>query len=102
MRIDDNGTTGIGAPGLGRAQQSAEVTARQDAAAARTARSGSGDEVSLSTLAGHLNAAKEGSPEREARIASLAAAFEAGSYEADPQAVAEGIIGEAETEGPMG
>ncbi len=102
MRIDDNGTTGIGSPGLGRAQQPAEITARNDAAAARTVRNGSGDEVSLSTLAGHLKAAEDGSPQQEARIASLSAAFLAGTYEADPAAVADGIIGEAESQGPMG
>jgi flagellar biosynthesis anti-sigma factor FlgM len=102
MRIDDNGTAGIGSPGLGRAQQPAEVTVRQDAGAARSVRTGSGDEVSLSTLAGRLKAAEEGSPEREARIEALAQAFMAGKYEADPEAVANGIISEAESQGPMG
>jgi anti-sigma28 factor (negative regulator of flagellin synthesis) len=102
MRIDDNGTTGIGSPGLGRAQQSADVTARNDAATARTLRGSGGDEVSLSSLAGRLNAAEEGSPEWEARIASLSAAYLAGNYEADPESVADGIIGEAESQGPIG
>lgn len=102
MRIDDNGTTGIGSPGLGRAQQSGEVTARQGTAAARTTKTGSGDEVSLSTLAGRLNALEAGSPEREARIASLTEAYLSGKYEADPEAIANGIIGEAESQGPMG
>lgn len=102
MRIDDNGTTGIGSSGLGRTQQPAEVTSRTDATAARSIRSGSGDEVSLSSLAGSLNAADQSSPEREARIASLSAAFLNGSYDPDPGAIADGIIGEAEAEGPMG
>lgn len=101
MRINDNGTAGIGSPGLGKAQQPAEVTARHDATAARTTKSGSGDEVSLSTLADRLSAAEDSSPEREARIQSLAAAFLAGSYEADPEAIADKLLGEAESQGPM-
>lgn len=102
MRIDDNGKTGIGSPGLGRAEQPGDVTARNNAAEARTTRSGNGDEVSLSSLAGSLHKAEEGSPEYEARIASLSEAFLAGTYEADPEAVADGIIADAESLGPAG
>lgn len=102
MRIDDNGTTGIGSAGLGRAQQPAEVPPRSDVAAGRAAAGGNGDKVSLSALADRLNASQENSPEREARIASLSAAVLSGRYEADAEAVADGIIGEAESQGPMG
>jgi flagellar biosynthesis anti-sigma factor FlgM len=102
MRIDDTGTSGIGSSGLGRTQQPAEITSRTDASAARSIRSGSGDEVSLSSLAGRIHAADQNSPEHEARIASLSAAFLNGSYDPDPGAIADGIIDEAEAQGPMG
>jgi flagellar biosynthesis anti-sigma factor FlgM len=99
MRIDDTGTNTVGSPGLGRAQQTTEITEKQAASQAR--RSGGGDEVNLSALAGQLQAAAQSSPEREARISALAAAYEAGNYQPDPLAIADEMIGEAESYGPQ-
>ena len=101
MRIDDTGTNTVGSPGLGRAQQATEITEKQGASQVRRSGGGVGDEVNLSALAGQLQAAAESSPEREARISALAAAYEAGNYQPDPLAIADEMIGEAESYGPQ-
>lgn len=101
MKIDDSGMTGasaagLGAAGLDRAQKAQEIAGQPGTSQVKGA---AGDEVNLSTLAERLRSLDTGSAERDARIQRLAAAFDARSYEADAEAVAEGLISEAADEG---
>jgi flagellar biosynthesis anti-sigma factor FlgM len=95
MRIDDKNAAGLGAGGVEQAR-AAEAVAKRGAAPG-TARSGggSGDEVSLSGLAEQIHAQEAHSPARQARLERLAERVALGSYEPDPEAVAEGLISEA-------
>jgi anti-sigma28 factor (negative regulator of flagellin synthesis) len=56
--------------------------------------SGGSDEVNLSSLANVLQDAITESPEKTAYLEKLAAQYAAGTYQADPQAVAKSLIGE--------
>jgi flagellar biosynthesis anti-sigma factor FlgM len=77
--------------------QTQKTESAQGAAAAKgVANKGSGgsDEVNLSSLANVLQDAVTESPERAAYLEKLSAEFAAGTYQADPQAVAKSLIGE--------
>ncbi len=77
--------------------QTQKTEAAQGAAASKVgANKGSGgsDEVNLSRLASVLQDAVTESPERTAYLEKLSAQFAAGTYQADPQAVAKSLIGE--------
>lgn len=88
-----------------RAASAQDAAKTQEAAAAqqaRAARAGAGasksnasDEVNLSSLASALQGALSESPERNAYIERLAGEYASGSYKADAQATAKGIIGDA-------
>lgn len=52
------------------------------------------DEVNLSSLANVLQDAITESPEKTAYLEKLAAQYAKGSYQADPRAVAQSLIGE--------
>lgn len=77
--------------------QTQKTEAAQGAAAAKSvANKGSvgSDEVNLSSLANVLQDAVTESPERAAYLEKLSVEFAAGTYQADPQAVAKSLIGE--------
>jgi anti-sigma28 factor (negative regulator of flagellin synthesis) len=99
MKIDDSGMTGASAAGLGAAGLDRAQKAQEIAGQVKGAAGAAGDEVNLSTLAERLRSLDTVSAERDARIQRLAAAFDARSYEADAEAVAEGLISEAADEG---
>jgi flagellar biosynthesis anti-sigma factor FlgM len=93
-----------------RAQSAQDAAKTQEAAAAAQARaakggagvgkSGSGDEVNLSSLASALQDALTDSPERSAYIDQLAAEFAAGAYKPDAAATASGIIDDSLLDSP--
>ena len=56
------------------------------------------DRVQLSDLSETLKSLAADSPEREARVAQLAAEYRAGRYQPDPQATSRGIIDDASSE----
>jgi len=77
--------------------QTQKTEAAQGAAAAKVgANKGAGgtDEVNLSSLANVLQDAVTESPARTAYLEKLAAEYAAGTYQADPQAVAKSLVGE--------
>ena len=81
------------------AAKTQEAAAAQQARAARAgagaSKSNASDEVNLSSLASALQGALSESPERNAHIERLASEYASGSYKADAQGTAKGIIGDA-------
>lgn len=112
MKVDDRGSTGGvqgGGTGLGVPASALKKPGTVPGVGESTGSSGgagavggSGDEVALSSLAGRISAEGPDAPEREAKIAQLAAVFESGSYEVDAEAVADAMMGEAESQGLEG
>ena len=92
MRIDDKNVAGLGAGGVDQARAAEAASKRNSGQGA--ARSGAGDEVSLSGLAEQISSQEAHSPAREARLARLAEQVALGTYEPDPAAVADGLIAE--------
>ena len=89
------------------AQDAAKTQETSAAAQARSAKSasganktGSGDEVSLSSLASALQGALTESPERSAYIEKLAGEYAAGTYKPDAGETARGIVAETLLEPP--
>lgn len=86
---------GIGASGLDRTQSTEAVDQQASTGAARRLGRGGTDQVSLSRLAEQLKALDSQSPERQARLDQLAAAYQAGEYNPDPEAVGDAVIDDA-------
>ncbi|MGJ5820648.1 flagellar biosynthesis anti-sigma factor FlgM [Paludibaculum fermentans] len=95
MRIDTNNMAGIGASGLDRTQSADAVEQQAGQAVAKRGAGGAADQVNLSVLAERLQAMEPQSPERQARLEQLAAAYQAGTYNPDPAAVSEAMIDDA-------
>ena len=76
-------------------------TERSDAASSqrsqgtKSASGGSADEVRLSSLTSSLAGAAVESPERSARVAQLAAAYQSGRYQVDAQSLSKSIVGDS-------
>src|SRR5207244_2254854 len=98
MKVNDPNLSHAGTPPTGAAKpQETGRTAKStgsSGAAVQTALD-SRDDVHLSELVRSLRSLAAESPERQARIESLARAYAQGSYHADPQATANGIISDA-------
>lgn len=73
-------------------ETAAPAQAKAARAAAGAGGAGGSDEVTLSSLASALQGALSDSPERAAHLERLAGEFAAGTYKADPQDTAHGII----------
>ena len=93
MKVNDPNLTPSGAPATGatRAQETARSGRKSGPGGAGVA-AVSNDDVHLSELVRNLRALASESPERQARIESLARAYVQGSYAADPQQTANGMI----------
>jgi len=97
MRIDDKHTVGIGTSGLGRTD-AAELANSQKSGVGKKGSATGPDKVNLSVLAERLQALEPGSVEQEQKLRALAAAFETGRYEPDPDVVSEALLDEAVSE----
>ncbi|QOY86748.1 flagellar biosynthesis anti-sigma factor FlgM [Paludibaculum fermentans] len=95
MRIDTNNMAGIGASGLDRTQSADAVEQQAGQAVAKRGAGGATDQVNLSVLAERLQSMEPQSPERQARLEQLSAAYQAGTYNPDPMAVSEAMIDDA-------
>lgn len=103
MKIEDRNTANLNPAGLDPARAAEVTEAQQGQRAISPAGAAGGDRVALSGLSARLREMTESPEAREQRIAALAAEFEAGRYEPDAGAVADGLIAEAElSEGPGG
>lgn len=97
MRIDDNNLAGIRSAATS-ANQQIRATDKQGANAAKVSGDGaSGDEVQLSSVAGHVSAGslsgdQSVSAERSARVAHLTELVQTGQYHPDPEKVANSMI----------
>lgn len=95
MRVNDNNLAGLGAPGLDRAG-STEAVERAGAGGAQAKQAGgASDQVSLSGLAARLQELDSQSPDREAKLNGLKAAYESGQYQAPAEQVAERMMDDA-------
>jgi len=98
MKIDDRNSVNINPANVARTQ-APETDVQQPATQRRGPAEGGQDRVTLSELSARLRELAGDPAAREARIAALAAQFEAGRYEPDAGAVADAIIAEAELSG---
>jgi negative regulator of flagellin synthesis FlgM len=96
MKIDDRNAANLNPAGLDRTRSAELVEAQQGQRTEKPGGAAGGDRVSLSDLSARLRELSESPAAREQRIAALAAEFEAGRYEPDPDAVADAMIAEAE------
>jgi flagellar biosynthesis anti-sigma factor FlgM len=98
MKVNDPNLTPAGAASTGAAkpQESGRTVSSSGSsgAAVQTARA-PGDDVHLSELVRSLRSLAAESPERQARIESIARSYAQGSYQVDAQATADGIIRDA-------
>ncbi len=94
MKVDDRNAANLNPAALDRARQAEAAEAQQSATAGQKGQAASSDRVALSELSARLK--ELAAADREARIAMLAAEFEAGRYEPDASAVADALIAEAE------
>ncbi|WP_321474275.1 flagellar biosynthesis anti-sigma factor FlgM [uncultured Paludibaculum sp.] len=99
MRIDTNNMAGIEASGLDRTQSTEAVEQQAGPGVAKRGTRGGADQVSLSTLAERLQSLESQSPERQARLEHLTAAYQSGNYDPDPDAISEAIIEDATSAG---
>lgn len=99
MKIDDRNSASVNPADLARAQAPEAVNQQQKAGGGKGPGGAESDRVALSDLSARIRELVSGSPAREARIAELAAQFEAGRYEPDAGAVADALIREAELAG---
>lgn len=87
MKITDSGGSDVS--GLNRTQ---ELNASTATSTSRSTGSGRQDQVSLSSLSSLLIAHQTNSPQHQARLAQLSAAFASGSYRVDAAALSSKII----------
>ena len=92
MRIPDNQSGGIGAPGINRTQETVTATSTGRTG---TERKEGGDQIQISNLAAHLKAASPGSAERAARIELLRVQVAQGEYAPDADKVSSAMMEEA-------
>ncbi len=90
MRLEDNYMSGIGASGLNRAQAADGIERKAGKSVNGATPTAGTDEVALSTLterlqglSAQLEAAGDGSVEREAKLNELSALVESGEYASD-------------------
>lgn len=92
MKVNDPNVQGLG--GAAPAGGAKPVQAGRSPAGG-TPKAGEFDGVHLSSLARALRSLETDSPERQARVESLARAYAAGSYRADAQMTAGSLIDDA-------
>lgn len=92
MRVNDSNLNPVTSGTHETAQTNAVAGGRGSSRTAKT--SGGGDHVQLS-LGARLHELALNSPEREAKVANIAAAYANGSYQPDSQAVGKRIVGDA-------
>lgn len=93
MKVNDSNLYGPG--GVGSAGAAKPVQGGRTGSAGLREGGGSGDGVELSALAQGLHSMEAESPERQARVESLARAYAEGRYQPDPAGAAGGVIDDA-------
>ena len=95
MRVDERNLT-AGSAGIGSAAGAQEIGRAGREASGGASASGSGDRVELSsTLTGVSRALASDGAARASRVASLARAYQSGSYQPDGVVIARGLVSDA-------
>jgi flagellar biosynthesis anti-sigma factor FlgM len=96
MRIYDQNLTGTAAAESGRSQETQKPDREATTPPSGSGSSGSGDRVELSSaLASVSRALASYHSDRTAKVQSLTAQFQAGSYQPSSQATSQGMVAEA-------
>jgi len=95
MKVNDSILTSLTSTGTSGTQETARTGQGSSAGATQTTSSTSNDDVHLSELVKSLRSLAADSPERQAKLESLARSYANGSYTVDAGATASKIIDDA-------
>lgn len=95
MKVNDSILTSLTSTGTSGTQETARTGQSSSAGSNQIAGTTSGDDVHLSELVKNLRSLAADSPERQAKLESLARAYANGSYQVDAGATASKIIDDA-------
>jgi flagellar biosynthesis anti-sigma factor FlgM len=92
MKVNDSISTSLTSTGASGTQETARTGQSSSAGSTQTTATPSNDDVHLSELVKSLRSLAADSPERQAKLESLARSYANGSYAVDPGATASKII----------
>jgi flagellar biosynthesis anti-sigma factor FlgM len=95
MKVNDSLSTNLPPTGTPGTQETARSGQSSNAGSTQTAATTSNDDVHLSELVKSLRSLAAESPERQAKLESLARSYANGSYAVDPGATASKVIDDA-------
>src|SRR5271165_5787352 len=95
MKVNDSISTNLPSTGTSGAQETARTGQSSNAGTTQTTPASSSDDVHLSELVKSLRSLAAESPERQAKLESLARSYANGSYAVDPGATASKVIDDA-------
>jgi flagellar biosynthesis anti-sigma factor FlgM len=92
MKVNDSISTSLPSTGTSGTQETARTGQSSSAGSTQTTATPSNDDVHLSELVKSLRSLAADSPERQAKLESLARSYASGSYTVDPGVTASKII----------
>ena len=95
MKVNDSILTSLASTGTSGTQETARTGQSSSAASTQTTPTTSNDDVHLSELVKNLRSLAADSPERQAKLESLARTYASGSYTVDAGATASKVIDDA-------
>ncbi|SRR5260370_24184687 len=95
MKVNDSISTSLTSTGTSGTQETARTGQNSGAGSTQTGATPSNDDVHLSELVKSLRSLAAESPERQAKLESLARSYASGSYPVDTGATASKIIDDA-------
>jgi flagellar biosynthesis anti-sigma factor FlgM len=95
MKVNDSTLTSLSSTGTSGTQETARTGQNSSAGSTHSAATSSNDDVHLSELVKNLRSLAADSPERQAKLESLARSYANGSYQVDAGASASKIIDDA-------
>jgi flagellar biosynthesis anti-sigma factor FlgM len=95
MKVNDSTLTSLTSTGTSGTQEAARTGQATSAGSTQTTPNTSNDDVHLSELVKNLRSLAADSPERQAKLESLARSYANGSYKVDSGATATKIISDA-------
>ena len=95
MKVNDSILTSLTSTGTSGTQETARTGQNSSAGSTHSTAASSNDDVHLSELVKNLRSLAADSPERQAKLESLARSYASGSYKVDSGATATKIINDA-------
>jgi len=95
MKVNDSIQTSLTSTGTSGTQETARTGQSSGAVSTQTTPTTSNDDVHLSELVKNLRSLAADSPERQAKLESLARTYASGSYTVDAEATASKVIDDA-------